>query len=398
MTEQGSTTLVVGSGRTSAAAAGLVILETITDANAFEALERAGWDDLVHAMRRPSPFMLHAWLREWWRVEALGIRPAVQVAFRDGRLVAALPLAVRRRFGVKVAELMGDAPLGDLLMAPGEPDETGRSLLARARAGEQDLVDLFGLPGESRMSALLPEGELRLIRRVDAPVLDLRPGWQEVYEAKTSSKTRNLHRRRRRQLSELGTLEATVARTAEELDSAITDAFWLHERRWAGRPDGSNFGTRDGQIFHRAAVRALAASDIPRIALLKLDGRPIAFHYYLAFCDRMYVHRLAFDPDLARYSPGLVNTLDAITAAADEGLTQVEYLGGTERYKTDLSDGHDPLYQGIGMVDGPLGRLVAVAHERVIEGRKRLRRSKALRSIYFESLAPARRLRRRLRR
>jgi CelD/BcsL family acetyltransferase involved in cellulose biosynthesis len=399
MTEHGSVTPAVGTGRPSTRAAGPVVLETITDPDAFEALENAGWDDLVRAMSRPSPFMLHPWLREWWRTAATGSRLAVQVAFRDGRLVAALPFVVRPSFGVKIGELMGgnSSPLGDLLMAPGEPDETGRSLLARARSGEQHLVDLFGLPGESRLSSLLPEGDLRLIRRVDAPMLDLRPGWPQVYEGKTSSKTRNLHRRRRRQLSELGTLEVVIARTADELDAAITDAFRLHERRWAGRPDGSNFGTPTGQIFHRAAVRALAASDVPRIVLLKLDGRAIAFHYYLAFCGCMYVHRLAFEPALSRYSPGLVNTLDAIAAAADEGLTRVEYLGGTERYKADLSDGPAPLYQGIGMVSGPLGRVVAFAHERVIEGRKRMRSSKALRSIYFEGFAPARRVSTRLR-
>jgi CelD/BcsL family acetyltransferase involved in cellulose biosynthesis len=206
-----------------------------------------------------------------------------------------------------------------------------------------------------------------------------------------------LHRRRRRQLGELGKLEVSVARTAEELDSAINDAFHLHERRWAGRPDGSNFGTPEGQIFHRAAVRALAAFDIPRIVLLKLDGRAIAFHYYLAFCNRMYVHRLAFEPDFGRLSPGLINTLDAIATAADEGLTQVEFLGGTERYKVDLSDATAPLYQGIGMVGGPVGRAVAFGHERVIEERKRLRGSKVLRSIYFEGLGPARRVAKRLR-
>ena len=34
----------------------------------------------------------------------------------------------------------------------------------------------------------------------------------------------------------------------------------------------------------------------------------------------MYVHRLGFDPAYARYSPGLVNTLDTIETAAAEGL------------------------------------------------------------------------------
>jgi CelD/BcsL family acetyltransferase involved in cellulose biosynthesis len=344
--------------------------------------------------------MLHAWLSLWLKIEGKGTRPAVQVAFRGDRLVAALPLVVQRRFGVKVGELMGgsSSPLGDLLMADGEPDATGQALLARARDGEQQFVDIFGLPGESRLSALLPASELQLIRRVDAPVLDLSQGWANVYNAKTSSKTRNLHRRRRRQLSELGDLEVSVARTADELDRAITDCFRLHERRWAGRPDGSNFGTPDGQIFHRGAIQALAESDLPRIVMLRLDGRAIAFHYYLAFCDRMYVHRLAFDPDLGRYSPGLVNTLDAIEAAADEGLTFVEYLGGAERYKADLSDGRDPLYQGIGMIGSPVGKLGAMTHVGMIEARKRMRDSKALRSFYFERLAPARRAVARLRR
>ena len=41
-------------------------IETITTATAFEGL--AGeWDGLVRAMPRPSPFLLHGWLAEWWR-------------------------------------------------------------------------------------------------------------------------------------------------------------------------------------------------------------------------------------------------------------------------------------------------------------------------------------------
>jgi CelD/BcsL family acetyltransferase involved in cellulose biosynthesis len=379
-------------------AAGQVVIRTVTNIHEFEDLE-PGWDDLVRAMRRPSPFFLHTWLRLWCRIEEPNVELATQVAFRDGRLVGALPFMFQRRFGIKTAEFIGGgcSPLGDLLLAPDEPEETGHELVARAQRAGQHLVDLYGLPGHSLLSKLTPQRDLRLIRRVDAPVLELDDGWDAVYRAKTSSKTRNLHKRRRRQLSELGKLEVEIARTEEELDKAITDAFELHELRWAGRPDGSNFGTSHGREFHRAAIRELAALDIPRIVTLRLDGRAIAFHYYLAFERRMYVHRLAFDPALGRYSPGLVNTLDAIQTAAEEGLTYVEYLGGAERYKADLSDRPDPLYQGIGMTGNALGRAVAGGHERIIETRKRLRHNKALRTFYFEGLAPARRLAARIR-
>ena len=210
---------------------------------------------------------------------------------------------------------------------------------------------MYGLPTASRLAKALGPS-LEVIQRVEAPVLDLGPGWEAVYQAKTSSKKRNLHRRRRRQLAELGRLEVVVARDLDELEPALEDAFRLHDLRWDGRPDGSGFATPAGRTFQREAIAALAELDVPRIVLLKLDGRAVAFHYYFAFEGRMYVHRLAFDPALARFSPGLVNTLDTIEAAADEGLTRVEFLGGAERYKTELADGFEPLCHGLGLAHG----------------------------------------------
>ena len=85
---------------------------------AFEAL--AGqWDDLVRAMPRPSPFLLHGWLTEWWRHYGGGAELAVDVCRHDGRLVGALPLIIRRRAGLRVASFMGDrhAVLPDLLLS-----------------------------------------------------------------------------------------------------------------------------------------------------------------------------------------------------------------------------------------------------------------------------------------
>ena len=109
-------------------------LESITTIDEFEALAPE-WDDLVRAMPRPSPFLLHGWLAEWWRGYADGAEPIVHVARRDGRLAAALPLVVRRRAGLRVASLMGDrqAVLGDLLVAADEGEETGRQLIAASR-------------------------------------------------------------------------------------------------------------------------------------------------------------------------------------------------------------------------------------------------------------------------
>jgi CelD/BcsL family acetyltransferase involved in cellulose biosynthesis len=366
------------------------MIETVSTAEGFDALAPE-WDDLVRAMPRPSPFLLHGWLTEWWRYYGAGSELSVQVARRNGRLVGALPLAIRRRAGLRVATFMGDrqAVLPDVLLALGEENAVCDQLVRRLSC---DVVDFHGLPAGSRIAAALG---LEVIQRVEAPVLDLAAGWDTVYRAKTSSKKRNLHRRRRRQLAELGRLETTVARGREELAPALEEAFALHAKRWEGRPDGSCFVTDTGKRFHRALVARLAEMDVPRIVTLRLDGRAIAFHYFFALEGRMYVHRLAFDPALGRFSPGLVNTLDAIEAAAHEGLQRVEFLGGDERYKVELADRFEPLCHGFGSSSGVWARAYAAAHSAGIRLRLQLKRSPRLRRIYFEGVAPVRRMVRR---
>ena len=222
--------------------------------------------------------------------------------------------------------------------------------------------------------------------------MGLLPDWDTVYKSKTNAKKRNHHKRRRRQLGELGELTVSVARRLPELEPALEEAFRLHALRWEGRPDGSGFATPVGMDFHRAVLQRLAALDVARIVTLRLDGRAIAFHYWFALEGCMYVHRLAFDPELSRWSPGLVNTLDAIEAAAEEGMTRVEFLGGGERYKLELADGLSPLYHGFGLSSGIRGRAYAAAHVATIRTRLRLKRSPRLHKLYFEDLAPARRL------
>ncbi len=379
--------------------ASTVSVQTLRDERGFAGL--AGeWDALVAAMRRPSPFLCHGWLLEWWRHYGHDAMLQVHVARRDQRLVGALPLFVARRRGARVAGYIGDsgAPLADLLVADADPDAVAAKLLESSAAAGNHLLDVFGPPAHSRLARALEPYGVSETGVVEAPVLALDGGWEEVYRAKTSAKKRNQHRRRRRQLEQLGRLEVSVARSAAELEPALEEAFRLHELRWRDRPDHSDFATPAGMRFQRAALRALLELDAPRIVTLRLDGRAIAFHYYLVLFERMYVHRLGFDPAYARYSPGLVNTLDAIQAAAGEGARRVEFLGGGERYKLELADGLEPMHRLVGLPRGLRGQVLARATTAQVRARLRLKRSPAINRLYYRGLAPARRVRSALRR
>jgi CelD/BcsL family acetyltransferase involved in cellulose biosynthesis len=371
-----------------------VTFETISAAEDFAALGDS-WDDLVRAMARPSPHLLHAWLVAWWRYFDEDSELAVQVAYRGDKLVGALPLCVQRRRGVAVLTFLGaeQVTLADLLLADGERAGVAAELAERAAATKHDYADLHGLPGSSRLVKALGPSRLQLIVRAEAPVLELDgTDWETHYTTRLSSKQRALHRRRIRQLAQLGTIETTVARTREELAPALEEAFELHALRWEGRPDGSDFGTEPGKQFHREATAAIAKLDVPRIVTLRLDGRPIAFGYYFLLEGTMHCYRLAFDPELHRFSPGLVNRFDTLKSAFAEGATRVEFLGGMERYKVELTDRTEPLHEGLGLADSVAGKVVVSTRLNGVRFRRFAKRSPRIRRFYYEGLAPARRL------
>src|ERR687898_3370254 len=170
------------------------------------------WDDLVLAMTRPSPFLLHTWLREWWRHYANDGQLAIHVAYRGDRLVGALPLSVRRRLGLRITEFIGGwALLADVLIARGEDESVVAGALAeRASTMDHDFADLYGLTGASRLVAALPP-DFRLIERLEAPILELSSGWEAVSQSKLSPKARSMRRPRRRQLEALGPVEVALA-------------------------------------------------------------------------------------------------------------------------------------------------------------------------------------------
>jgi CelD/BcsL family acetyltransferase involved in cellulose biosynthesis len=370
-----------------------VSVSVVSDIDALLALG-PDWDRLVLAAARPSPFLLHAWVTAWWQHFGAGATLAVITARRDSKLVGVAPMFIRRHRGLLVCRLLGDheSALGDLLVAQGDDGSIARALLARLAQLRFHYLDVFGSPSAGALTRVAADESLTVLARVDAPVLRMPDGWESAYASHVGPKKRNFHRRRLRQLAELGTVTWTTARTPDEVARELEHAFEIHARRWQARPDGSTFGLAEGHGFHRDAARALAAQNAVRILMLRINGRPVAFHYWFVLGTTMYVHRLAFDPELARYSPGQVTLLQAIADASSEGARRVEFLGGNERYKLELADGLEPLHQIVGLPSGLLGRFAIRALLFMITARIRLKRNKLLHRLYLQGLAPMSRM------
>jgi CelD/BcsL family acetyltransferase involved in cellulose biosynthesis len=363
--------------------------KVISSESAFADLSGT-WDDLVRSMPRPSPFLLHAWLLEWFRHYGGRSELAVQAVFRDGTLVGAFPLVHKIWRGLRVGRFPGgrQPSLADLLLAPSEDPATGAALIERA-SSEHDFAELFGLSEDSRVARTAAPGRLHLFRRADAPVLALTDDWDELYRAKVSAKRRSQYRRRLRHLEERGSVEFSLARSREEVEVALADAFRLHALRWETQRDGSGFVTPTGISFHRAALGALADQDVVRLMTMRFAGQAIAFTLAFTVAGRLYGYRMAYDPSFANHSPGLLTLLETIASASHEGIKRVEFLGAADRFKLQLADSLEPLHLGLGLAATTRGRAVVTTRSTVLRLRGRLRHSPTARRAY-DSMRPLR--------
>lgn len=363
---------------------GAARIETITELDELEPLA-AQWDDLVRSAPRPSPFLLHAWITEWWRHYA-GPRDSlrIHVALRGDRIVGGLATCRRRRLGLRVTEFIGGtkAPLADIVLAPDEDGDTAAALAGRLGADANDYVDLSGLRTGSRLTAALPPGSLELIERIEAPVLEFGESWEDTYKELISAKARSERRRHRRRLEQLGAVEVSVARTGESITARLGEASRIHRLRWNGRRDSSGFDSEVGQAFERAVLARLARQGLPRLVSVSVGGQMIAFSLHLLFERTVYGMIMGFDPAFAAYRPGTETLFSSLESAAADGAVRVEFLGAEAPYKRRLADRFEPLHEGLGLPSTARGRIAVEALTRGIRVRRRLKRFGTARRLY----------------
>ena len=359
-------------------------IRTLTAADQLAQLDSAAWDQLVSAAARPSPYLLSTWVRGWLAEPSFECEPCIVVAERDGSLVGAAPFIVRKQAMTRVASFVGahESALGDILLAPGELPHTAKRLLdGVVSSAKPDAFDVFGLPSGSHLAGVVGD-RMTLIERVESPVTEMPDGWEAAYTAKASTRRRSNDRRRDRQLGEVGDVDYSFAFDGEAVLKDLPAAFELHRMRWEGRPDGSSFGTPGGQRFQLDVLPRLADEGHFSMLTVRIDGRPAAFQAWFQIGTCVYLYRNGYAEEVGRFGPGLIALRRAMAAASEAGATRMEYLGGNERYKQELSDRLDPLYQGYGLARGPLGHAYVARARLSVAIRKRLKQNERLHQLY----------------
>lgn len=133
------------------------------------------------------------------------------------------------------------------------------------------------------------------------------------------------HRRQQRRLGELGRLEFTLESDPVAVRAGVERFLALETAGWKGAAGTALLQDVGATAFARSALRLMARRGAARVASLTLDGRPVALGLVLVEGDTAAFWKIAFDPDFARYSPGVLLTLRlSETLAADPAIRFVD--------------------------------------------------------------------------
>lgn len=299
-----------------------------------ERVDRGEWDRLLDRAGCSSPYLALDWLRAWHEGFAEGPLRFHLVRSMGG-LAAALPLVRSRRTlsGLPVRALSSpslNVAFADILVAGDAAlDSLLDGVLATPRT---DVVLLRGVSGPTEgplRSWLARRGHRHTVLPVDEIVIDASKG-VDGYRAGRRAKFWSNVRSRRRRLEALGRVEFERHRAPADPDALLAEVCAVSMRSWKFR-EGTAIALLDR---FRRFFRALFATPIADVWLLRLDGRAIAYRILATARGVAAEVDIAYDDAHRAVSPGTLLAAESNEAAIREGAREIS-LGQDYPWKAE---------------------------------------------------------------
>jgi CelD/BcsL family acetyltransferase involved in cellulose biosynthesis len=319
---------------------------TVSVAKAAGGLATPSWRRLASYV--DHPFAQPEWFQTWSDAFAEGIDQLVVVVRRDGADVAILPLCARQRD--RTLMWMGGADLTDYLgpiCAPAIAGEVAGAM-ARFLVDNRELwkqLDLRFLAPGSRfgyeLARALQGAGLEATLDYDGVTCRLAlPSAWSAYLSGLSKKDRHELRRKRRRYEAVTGAAPRIRRSMAATAERDVARFVALHRRSKGRK-AAFMGPAVAAFFRDLAERYLELGMLD-LEFLELEGEPIAATMSFTKGGRKFLYNMAYDPNAAALSPGVVMLSELICRGIDSRLTVLDLLRGDEGYKLRL--GAQPEY------------------------------------------------------
>jgi Acetyltransferase (GNAT) domain len=278
------------------------------------------WQALAERAAEPNGYYLPEWELAV-NASAQGRTGASALgAWREDRLIGLMPvISLWHALKIPLPALVSAHPYGTLCAPPldrGMAMDAAAQLMQQARnAGAHALVlrdmSLEGAAMQAFAEISRQHGlRLRVLQSgLRACLNATRDADQLLHEALGTKKLKELRRLRHR-LAEHGAVQFDVARSPQDVASALETFLALEASGWKGAR-GTALAQNDGDArFIRRATPALAASGQCEIVTLRAGATPVAAGIVLRHQDRAFFFKIGVDARFAKFSPGVQLTLE----------------------------------------------------------------------------------------
>jgi hypothetical protein len=169
-----------------------------------------------------------------------------------------------------------------------------------------------------------------------SPLLDLECTWDD-YFGKLNRKTRESLRRKTRKLLEKsnGTIEIHHG-LSDKLESKLKDCWTISKNTWKQKI-GSSIAADDKRVKFYEEI-AKNESNWIVLALLYIEGTPIAFEYNILYNSTLYNLKLGYNEGYRKLSPGIVLRLKMLEwAFSNNNVQTFDFMGNAAEYKLMFS-------------------------------------------------------------
>ena len=198
-------------------------------------------------------------------------------------------------------------------------------------------VDAEG-PEYDALRHALARHPVSLVRTDQRPVATREAG------IKRTGSTRKKLRQDWNRLAAAGTAEVVNVTEPAGVAAAFEHFLRMEQRSWKGEGGTAILSSRRDAAFARRLIGDLAARGEASVALLQLDGKPIAAQVLIYQGRHAFTWKTSFDPDHARFSPGMLVVDRIVTQLLDAGVVDtVDSCARGDSFMAQLLSARKPM-------------------------------------------------------
>jgi CelD/BcsL family acetyltransferase involved in cellulose biosynthesis len=254
----------------------------------------------------------------------------------EGKIMGIAPLSLRKYGfpGIKILEFIGTrySDYLDIIANDGYKDFFAEELVKWIRKNKEwQIINFISLRKET-IEMLSKYFSFEYSYHSVCPYVSLPASFNDYKKLLSNSFLKKI-RRNIKNIQSKGNLIFSISDSIQDFHEDLNAFFELHQKRQNKKGQRGHFREERWREQFQSISTLLYLSGMLRIGSLKINSEVISIQFNLLLKNKEYSYLSGFEPIYEQYSPGKLLDYYMIEDAIKKGITEYDFLQGSEPYK-----------------------------------------------------------------